>query len=265
MKRIALIAFCTFAVGAIAASSVSADPPRSQLTKFMCVTALDPPARAIAVTAVMRPLPGTSKLQVKFQLYSKASSTRPFTLVRGGDLNSWVSPTNPPTLGERSGDVWKLNKQVVDLKAPATYRLRAVFRWRGDHGQVLGTTSRNSPSCYQPELRPDLEVKTINVGAVPGNPNANEYVAVIRNRGATAAGPFQVQFIDGSVVKSHSVTGLAAHTTMREHFLGPLCTSGPASVTADPVDAIDDYNRANNSLSVTCSSTAGATLHSKVR
>ena len=72
-------------------------------------------------------------------------------------------------------------KQVVDLKAPATYRLRAIFRWLGAHDKVLGTTVRTSPSCYQPELRPDLQVKTITVEAVPGNADANEYVAVIRN------------------------------------------------------------------------------------
>jgi hypothetical protein len=264
MKRIALTAFCTLSIAMIAAAAVSADPPRSQLTKPVCVTALDPPARAMSITAVMRPLTGTTKLQIKFQLYSRTSNTRPFTRVRGGDLNRWVSPSDP-TLGKRSADVWTVIKQVVDLKAPATYRLRAIFRWIGANNKVLGTTVRTSPSCYQPELRPDLQVKMISVAAVPGNSTANEYVAVIRNRGATAAGPFQVQFIDGSVVKSHSVTGLAPHSTIHQHFLGPLCTSGPATVTADPVDAIDDYDRANNSLSVTCSSTAGATLHSSVK
>jgi subtilase family serine protease len=139
------------------------------------------------------------------------------------------------------------------------------FRWLGAHNKVLGSSVRTTPSCYQPELRPDLEVKTIGVEAVQGNTNANAYVAVIRNRGATGAGPFQVQFIDGSVVKTRSVSALAAHTTIHERFVGPLCTSGPATVTADPVDAIDDYNRSNNSLNVTCSSTAGATLHSRVR
>jgi hypothetical protein len=263
MRRIAVTAFCTLAVGVIVAASVSAEPPRSQLTKFMCVTALDPPSRAISVTAVMRPASGTSKLQIKFELYSRTSSTRPFTRVRGGDLNRWVSPSDP-TLGERSADVWTVIKQVVDLKAPATYRLRAVFRWIGAHNKVLGTMARTSASCYEPELRPDLQVKTITVEAAPSNPNANVYVALIRNRGATAAGPFQVQFIDG-IVKSRSVTTLPAHSTIHERFVGRLCTSGPATVTADPVDAVDDYDRANNSLTVTCSSTSNSTLHSRVQ
>lgn len=253
------MAFCTLAIGVVAATSVNASPPRSELRSFMCVTALDPPSRAISVTAVMRPLKGTTKLQLKFQLYSRRSSTRPFTRVRGGDLNSWVSPSDP-SLGTRAGDVWTLNKPVVDLKAPATYRFRVTYRWLGAHNKVLGTMVRTSSSCYQPELRPDLQVTTIGVEAVPGNPNANTYVAAIRNRGATAAGPFQVQFIDGTVVKTHSVSGLAAHTTIRQRFLGPLCTSGPATVTADPVGAIDDYDRSNNALNVTCSASAGVSL-----
>jgi hypothetical protein len=248
----------------IAATSVSAHPPRSQLRSFMCVTALDPPSRAISVTAVMRPLRGTSRLQLKFQLYSRSSSNTPFTRVRGGDLNSWVSPADS-TLGTRAGDVWRVNKPVVDLKAPATYRLRVTFRWIGAHNKVLGTIARTTPTCYQPELRPDLQVRSIGVEAVPGDANANAYVAVIRNRGATAAGPFQVQFIDGSTVRTHSVSGLPAHSTIRQRFVGPLCTSGPATVTADPVDAIDDYNRTNNSLNVTCSSTSGTTLNSRVQ
>src|SRR5947209_13601920 len=118
MKRIALTVFFALALGVVAAASaVSADPPRTQLRSFMCVTALDPPSRAISVTAVMRPLPGTSKLQLKFQLYSRSSSTRPYARVRGGDLNKWVSPGDP-TIGTRAGDVWKVNKPVVDLKAP---------------------------------------------------------------------------------------------------------------------------------------------------
>ena len=49
--------------------------------------------------------------------------------------------------------MWTVIKQVVDLKAPAIYRLRAVFRWIGAHDKVLGTMTRTSPSCYQPELR----------------------------------------------------------------------------------------------------------------
>jgi hypothetical protein len=264
MKRIVLAVSCVLAAGVIASSAVGASPPRTQLRTLQCVTALDPPSRAISITAVMRPVTDTSKMQLRFQLYSRASSSRPYARVHGGDLNTWVTPSNP-TLGQRSADVWTLIKQVVDLKAPATYRFRVSYRWLGSHGQVLDSTVRTSQTCYQPELRPDLQVHTVHVEAVTGNANQNAYVALIRNAGATAAGPFDVQFIDGQLVKTRSLPGLAAHTTVRERFIGPVCAANAATVTADPVDAVDDFNRTNNSLHVTCPDTTSTSLHSSVR
>ena len=48
--------------------------------------------------------------------------------------------------------------------------------------------------------------------------------------------------------------------------MGPSCATGTANVTADPGDQVDDLNRANNSLNVTCSGTAskGPRLHAAV-
>ena len=187
MKRITALGFCLLAIGLIAASGVGAAAPRTRLRSPTCVTALDPPARAISITATMRPMPGTTKMQLKFDLTSRANGTRPFTRVRGGDLNSWVTPKDT-TLGQHPNDVWNVIKQVVDLKAPATYRFKVSFRWTGAHGKVLGTTVKTSPTCFEPELRPDLQVKTIAVQAVDGHPNLDEYVALIRNNGASASG-----------------------------------------------------------------------------
>jgi CARDB len=263
MKRFALIVFCALVVGLTAAATVGANPPRSRLRSPVCVTALDPPSRAISITAVMRPLPGTTRMQLKFQLLSRAGSSRPFTRVRGGDLNTWVTPKDP-TLGRRPNDVWNVIKQVVDLKAPATYRFRVAFRWIGAQGKVLGAFVRNGQHCYQPELRPDLQVRTISVKAITGRPSADEYIALIRNAGATATGPFEVRFSDGDVLKTHNVDDLAPHASVNEHFVGPLCSASNAKITADPSDQVDDLNRANNSLNVTCSSPAGKASHPRV-
>ncbi len=252
MRRIALIGCCALAIAVTAAATVGADPPRASLRSAVCVTALDPASRAIGITAVMRPLADTEKMQLKPQLLSRANSASPYTRVRGGDLDNWV-PTPDPALGRQPGDVWNFIKQVVRLKAPATYRFRVFFRWIGAHGRILGTAARTGPTCYQPELRPDLQVRTISVQAVPGQPDQNAYVALIHNAGATAAGPFQVQFSEGDVLKTHTVSRLAAHSSVKERFIGPLCTAGAAAVTADPTDQVDDLNRANNTLAVVCS------------
>jgi CARDB len=255
MQRIALIVLGALAIGTVAASSVGASAPRAKLRSPRCVTALDPASRAIAITATMRPLSGTTQLQLKFVLTSRSNSSRPFTRVRGGDLNTWVTPKDP-TLGQRPNDVWNLIKQVVNLKAPATYRFKVYFRWMGTHGKVLGTTVKTSPTCYQPELRPDLQVRTISVKAVPGQPTLDEYIAVIRNAGASSSGPFEVQFVGGQVVKTHNVDNLDAHSSIKQHFVGPSCATASTAVTADPTDQVDDYNRANNSLHVVCSGSA---------
>lgn len=265
MKRITVLVFCLLAISLIAASSVGAAAPRARLRSPTCVTAMDPPARAISITATMRPVADTIKMQLKFDLTSRLNTSRSFARVRGGDLSTWVTPKDP-TLGQHPDDVWNLIKQVVDLKAPATYRFKVSFRWIGAHGKMLETAVKTSPTCFEPELRPDLQVKTIGVQAIDGRPSVDEYVALIRNNGATATGPFQVQFTDGAVEKTHSVADLEPHASITEHFVGPSCATGTANVTADPGDQVDDLNRANNSLNVTCSGTAskGPRLHAAV-
>src|SRR5690348_3472567 len=57
-----------------------------------CQKALDPGQRMISVTAVMRSVPGTQQLQLKFVLLTKAPGSQAFTPVQGGDLGTWISP-----------------------------------------------------------------------------------------------------------------------------------------------------------------------------
>jgi CARDB len=204
---------------------------------------------------VMRPVPDTRKMQLRFQLYSRANAAPAFSPVIGGDLGTWITPKDP-TLGQRPGDVWNLQKQVADLLAPATYRFRVSFRWLGVHGHVLATAMKLSAMCFQPELRPDLLVESFTAQAIPRQPNENRYIATIRNDGATAAGPFEVLFAPGGVapVKTKQVAGLASKARIALVFVGPVCNSAaPPTVTVDPTDQVDDFNRANNTAAAVCS------------
>lgn len=258
MKRLCgtgavLIAACIWATAALAAAS----SPRAQLTDYVCQRAVDPAARAISITAVMRPLPGTTQLSVRFELVTRSPASPAPTLVRAGDLGTWISPTGR-SLGQQPGDVWKVDKPVVGLTASATYRFRVSFRWIGADGRVLGSTVRYSPRCRQPELRPDLAVRSIVVEPIPARPDRDLYLARIANQGATAAGAFEVLLApgDGSPAKTHTVAHLGPHRTVRVMFVGPLCSAvGPPTITADPDDVIDDFDRSNNVLSATCPAT----------
>lgn len=250
MKRILVIlaaAIAVLAPVATVASAAGIPGGRTQLRGALCQTALEPGARAIGATVVMRPIKGTVGLQLRFDLLRKGGSANAFTTVRGGDLGRWLSPRNS-TLGRRSHDVWIINKQVVDLSAPAVYRLRASFRWIGAHHKVIGRTIRTGPRCYQPELRPDLRVGHVSVKPVTAKKSA--YLVTIANAGATAAGAFSVQFAPGDIVKN--VASLGAHRTTQLRFVGPACVAGVSpTITIDP-EMVDDFNPSNNAATVTC-------------
>ncbi len=248
---------------AVQTASAAVPAPRAQLRGLLCQRHtghnLDPASRAVAIDAVMRPLAGTLKMTLRFQLLSRPKGAGSFRAVRGGDLGSWLSPHNP-TLGSRRGDVWILNKQVVDLAAPAVYRFRVTFRWRGPHGRLLRTVTRLSPRCAQPELRPNLLVRRIDVQPA-AKPGRSVYVATIANSGATAAGPFQVLFSPGSGLpaQTRQVAGLGPGASTKLRFTGPACPAGSSpTVTVDPAEQVDDFNRADNAMSVVCPTATAA-------
>jgi CARDB len=254
MKRIGFAALVALAC----ASSIAvarAGQPRAELRGYVCHVALDPVNREISVNAVMRPVKGTKRMQLRFDLLGRASAPGTFAPVTGGDLGTWISPSNP-TLGQRSGDVWMFGHPVFDLTAPAAYRFVVSFRWIGGGGRVLGTVMRQSKTCFQPELRPDLIVQSIVINPVAGHPKLDQYATTIENTGASGAGPFEVEFADKRVVKTPTVRRLHAHSAITINFVGPLCDStSPPTVTVDPTDQVDVVNRDGTSQTVTCPST----------
>ena len=147
---IALVCAGSGAFSAGAAGAVgTAPPPRASLQPIVCVGGSNQLDRAVAVTAVMRPVPGTRRMELRFQLERRMSGATAFSQVYGGDLGRWRHPTNPATLGQRPGDVWRLKKEVVNLVAPAVYRFRVTFRWSGSGGRALGQVTRLSGACAQ--------------------------------------------------------------------------------------------------------------------
>jgi hypothetical protein len=230
-------------------------PARAALAQFACDHALDPASRSVSVQAVMRPLTATRKLAVKFELLEKVPGSAPQTVVRAGDLGVWIAPTNP-TLGRLPGDVWRLDKTALNL-APASYQFRVTFRWTGARGRLLGTTVRLSHTCNVRELRPDLLIRSVTVSPITGHPSKELYAAVIANRGATGAGPFEVLFApgDSSSPTTRTVSFLGPGQSRRLSFVGSPCdAAAPPTVTVDAASQVDDFDPANNAVTVTCPS-----------
>ncbi len=198
----------------------------------------------------MRHIQGTRHMSLRFDLLEKDKDHPSYRPVL---IGSWITPSDP-SLGQQPGDTWDYDQRVTDLQpAPAVYRFRVHFRWTGADGRPIGSTIRFGQTCFQPELRPDLQVGYVRVEAIQGKPNVDRYLAPIGNRGATGAGPFEVSFSDGSVSKQKQIDYLGPHRTRQLSFVGPACTSssGP-TITADRQHQVNDYDRSNNSVFVVC-------------
>src|SRR5579864_5965294 len=148
MRRI--LAACLIACGmsAVPAAAATDPPPRAALEGFVCQRSTNHFDRAIEVVGVMRPLTGTQAMAMKFVLLRRQDVGGHYDPVRGRDLDRWLTPT-PATLGQRPSDVWRLDKLVVNLPAPAVYRFRVSFRWTGTSGTAIGRTELVSPLCSQ--------------------------------------------------------------------------------------------------------------------
>jgi hypothetical protein len=225
----------------------------TSLKDFACHPSVKAARRVVTVTAMMRPVPGTVRLAMRFQLLSAKSGQ--LSSVRGGDLGTWISPS-PTTLGQRSGDVWILKHPVTGVPVGATYHFKVTFRWIGAGGGTIATSSRSTATCWQPYVRADLFVESISVGPAPADPNQSQYVVWIGNGGLTAAGSFKVAFAPGGNTpggQSVTVPQLGSRQSVSETFTGPACTATTApTVTVDPTQQVSDANRADNSMTATC-------------
>jgi hypothetical protein len=272
MKRFALLVLCssaaalpgtalgagssTHAGGALVSTQgfvatqgvVSSSGPRASLAGLVCQTNLDPAARAISVTATIRPLPGTLKQYLRFVLFERVQGSTSWTTVQdpGSKLGQWVLvPTET------------VSSPVANLAAPAAYRFEVSFKWTGAHGRLLGTATRESKVCQQPELRPDLTVDSIAIGVAPLHPHLDTFQAVIGDLGATGAGPFTVAVVYAhlGVLRTDDITvqHIGPHVIKTVGGAGPACDAGtPVTVTVDPQDLIDVYSRSQATLATTC-------------
>jgi hypothetical protein len=263
MRRLAMIGSCVVAAlaatapTALAASAsrprATAAPPRDVLGTIACHQAVNPLQRDASVQATMRPVTGTQTLQIKFSL-SLTASGEPSTPVVASGLGQWLTPSDP-TLGQRPGDIWKLSKTVYNLGG-GSYQFSAAFRWLGASGKVLKTTTRASSSCAIKELRPDLAVRSVKVSAIAGAPARDRYLAIVVNQGASASGPFSLLFdpsVAGASPQTKPVSSLAPGQSTKVRFTGPACdAASPPTVVADPTGTVDESDRSNNTLTVTC-------------
>ncbi|HEU4701814.1 MAG TPA: CARDB domain-containing protein [Conexibacter sp.] len=247
---LALVPAATPARGADAASDASAG---ARLLKCHRAPTID--QRNAVVSTWMRPIGGGRHLAVKLDLWERTPGQRWALRTDVPGLGGWVTPSDAG-VGSRAGDVFKYRQAVGRLEVPAAYRFHVAFRWLDDDGNVVRAAARTTAVCRQPDLRPDLVLRSVE--ALPAGGGLARYVVRVGNAGksaiarATVAATLPGDSAPG--LHTRTVRALAAGATAVIRFVGRGCAAGeqPASFVADPSNVVEEPDETNNGLAAVC-------------
>jgi len=211
--------------------------------------------RNAVVSTWMRPVRGGNHLAVRLDLWERTPGQRWALRADVPGLGSWVTPSDAG-VGSRAGDVFKYRQAVGRLEVPAAYRFHVAFRWLDDDGNVVRSTERTTAVCRQPDLRPDLVLRSVE--ARPAGGGLVRYAVRVGNKGESAVARAVVAAtLPGDAapgLHSRTVRALAPGATAVVRFTGPGCAAGeqPASFVADPSNAVEEADETNNALAGSC-------------
>lgn len=234
-------------VAAVTTVDAQTAPPPLSVTASTCTTGLAAADRAAVFTGSMPAVGKGGSMAMRFDLYERDGESGPFRRLTVPNFGRWER-------SQRNVAGLVYDKRVEMLQAPAAYRVSVRFRWYDAKGRVVRRTRRTSILCRQPDLRPDLRVTRLAVGAgAPGAPT--RYTVTLRNDGATAiAAPFVTGLSLGGVAQGvQRADALAAGGLLTLTFQAPRCAPGAAVVaTADADDAVDEAEELNNTARESC-------------
>jgi hypothetical protein len=232
MRRIALTALF---FAALAAPAHAAAPAK------VVLTTCSPDDRAAGFQARMGKVDGATRLKMKFTLQARHTGQKAYHGVAAPGFRAWSAAAPGKTS-------WVFTRRVEALIGPARYRAVVRFQWIDADGKVLARAKKTSRSCFQPDHRPNLKIKSIAHTA------RHRYTALVVNNGRTAAGAFDVQLAIGdTLLDPVGVEGLEPHAQQVVTFHGPVCNVGtPLTATADPLNVVDERNELDNALTTTC-------------
>src|SRR5205814_7742810 len=131
-------------------------------------------------------------------------------------------------------------KRVDELQAPSAYRAQVRFHWYDKHGDLQREARRTSPTCHEPDPRPDLTVG--HVTATSAGAGKLRYVIRVRNDGRSDVGAFDtVLSVNGAAQPPATLAGLPAGGATNLAIVAPACTAGSQiQIAVDPAGAVDE-------------------------
>jgi hypothetical protein len=223
----------------LAAPAEASGPAKARL--LSCQPALEQADRSATFEGDMRRHPGAVKLQMRFTLQARRSDRRGWVRVAAPGWDTWTT-SDPGKLR------YVYDKTIENLPAPGTYRSSIRFRWLDALGRTIASTRRVSPSCRQPDPRPDLELGQIAYAD-------GAYSVPVRNDGRSLAGAFDVALsVDGAPQAPRTVTSLLAGERAVLSIEAPPCDGAGEGVrvSLDPDLAVDESDELDNVVVVPC-------------
>jgi hypothetical protein len=244
MHRAVLIVLAALAAAPPGAAAPAAPLDAARVRLVACHTGADPVARLVTVEATMRALPGSVRMQMRFELYRRRGGR--FVAMAGPGLGSWNDAT--PGVARL-----RFRKTIANLPVPGAYRVLVRYRWADASGHELTTARRVTPTCGEPDPRPDLRPRSVDVTPGP-DPESRTYRVTVHNAGRSPAPDFDVVLVvDGVRRPAVTVPGLAAGASATVSIAGPRCPAGGSlQAIVDPDNRVDESVKANNARTFPC-------------
>ena len=227
-------------LAAVAASSAFGAPQRTAVRVAQC----DRVDHSAVFQGRMRRIPGTHRMAMRFALLERLPG-QAYQRVDAPGLARWRHSRHGKAL-------FSYRQRVRGLMENGAYRALLAFRWYDARGKLVREERRRSGACDQVGPRPNLRARI--VGAEPGaTAGVTRYSVRVANRGALPAAAVDVRLsVDGAEAGTAAVPALTPGSSTVVTIRGPRCQRTVDAV-ADPADAIEESDEADNVHSVSCS------------
>lgn len=220
--------------------------PSARALVSSCERGLEEADRAAEFEGQMRRVAGASRMQMRFTLQARTPDTGKWSGLTAPGFGNWV--------GSAAGTSrYVYTKRIEDLLAPASYRVLVRFRWLDSGGDVIQRAKDYSSTCRQPDLRPNLVVRSIGVQPAE-RPARRRYVVFVRNAGGSLADASSLLVtVNGAPLPQAPVAELEPGEGVLVTVEGPACGAGTrVAAGADAEDALDERDESDNELTRPC-------------
>jgi hypothetical protein len=196
-------------------------------------------------------------------MWSYGSAPKGLEMRFGLESRSKAAPDWAHTAPPAGFDMWRRpnagvthfisDQTVLGLVDGTAYRVVIRYRWRNAKGKVVQRAVRRTPTCHQPDQRPNLKVKRVSL-APSGDPATRVYTVLVVNKGVGDAPAFTVGLeVNGIAQPAQSSGMVPAAGEAKIEFTAPRCQAGSSLVaTADTDAQVDEADEDDNTLTVDC-------------